>query len=152
MLEDTTALVTGASQGIGETIATTLGGYGASVVCAARSAGAIEETAAAVEAAGGEAVAVDDCLPDAAGDGESGAEGDAEGGVDVDAEGPLAGTPAFVGCSDVDPHIPEERVHETTAVLEALGADADERIYEGMGHGINEEEVEAASALVASLV
>nr|WP_202877302.1 SDR family NAD(P)-dependent oxidoreductase [Haloglomus irregulare] len=54
MLEDTTALVTGASQGIGETIATTLGGYGASVVCAARSADAIEETAAAVEAAGGE--------------------------------------------------------------------------------------------------
>jgi phospholipase/carboxylesterase len=66
--------------------------------------------------------------------------------------GPLAETPAFVGCSDVDPHIPEERVHATTEVLNALGADVDERIYEGMGHGINDEEVEAASALVASLV
>ncbi|TKX86127.1 phospholipase [Halorubrum sp. SS5] len=64
---------------------------------------------------------------------------------------PLAGTPAFVGCSDVDPHIPEERVHETTDVLEALGADVDERIYEGMGHGINDDEVAAVSELVASL-
>ncbi|QKG92538.1 dienelactone hydrolase family protein [Halorubrum salinarum] len=83
----------------------------------------------------GETVAVDDYL--AAGD-ESG-------------DNPLAGTPAFVGCSDVDPHIPEERVHETTDVLEALGADVDERIYEGMGHGINDDEVAAVSELVASL-
>ena len=89
----------------------------------------------------GETVAVDDYLADAT------ADGDAAG----DAEGPLAGTPAFVGCSDVDPHIPEERVHETTDVLEALGADVDERIYEGMGHGINDDEVAAASELVASL-
>ena len=71
--------------------------------------------------------------------------------VDGDAAAALDGTPAFVGCSDVDPHIPEERVHETTAVLEALGADVDERIYEGMGHGINEDETEAVAALVASL-
>jgi len=84
----------------------------------------------------GETVAVDDYLAD----------GDA-----ADAEESLAGTPAFVGCSDVDPHIPEERVHETTAVLEALGADVDERIYEGMGHGINDDEVAAVSELVASL-
>ena len=71
--------------------------------------------------------------------------------VDGDAAAALDGTPVFVGCSDVDPHIPEERVHETTAVLEALGADVDERIYEGMGHGINEDETEAVAALVASL-
>ncbi|WP_280587159.1 dienelactone hydrolase family protein [Halorubrum sp. Boch-26] len=71
--------------------------------------------------------------------------------VDGDAAESLGGTPALLGCSDVDPHIPEERVHETTAVLEALGADVDERIYEGMGHGINEEEADAVAALVADL-
>ena len=71
--------------------------------------------------------------------------------VDGDAAEALDGTPAFLGCSDVDPHIPEERVHETSAVLEALGADVDERIYEGMGHGINEDETEVVAALVASL-
>ncbi|OYR50855.1 alpha/beta hydrolase [Halorubrum sp. Ea8] len=71
--------------------------------------------------------------------------------VDGDAAESLGGTPAFLGCSDVDPHIPEARVHETTAVLEALGADVDERIYEGMGHGINEDETDAVAALVSSL-
>ncbi|ELZ40139.1 phospholipase/carboxylesterase [Halorubrum saccharovorum DSM 1137] len=71
--------------------------------------------------------------------------------VDGDPADALAGTPAFLGCSDVDPHIPEERVHETVEVLEALGADVDERIYEGMGHGINEEETDAVAALVADL-
>ena len=64
----------------------------------------------------------------------------------------LAGTPAFLGCSDVDPHIPEERVHETAEVLEALGADVEVRIYEGMGHGINADEIEAISATVADLL
>ena len=83
----------------------------------------------------GEAIDADDYRPD----------GDASG------EEPLAGTAAFVGCSDADPHIPEERVHETAEVLEALGADVDERIYEGMGHGIHDEEVAAVSELVASL-
>ena len=87
----------------------------------------------------GESVDVDDYVSHAA---------DA---VDGDAAEALAGTPAFLGCSDVDPHIPEERVHETSAVLEALGADVDERIYEGMGHGINEDETGAVAALVASL-
>ncbi|MCU4742491.1 alpha/beta hydrolase [Halobacteria archaeon AArc-m2/3/4] len=70
-----------------------------------------------------------------------------------DADGDtLADTPAFLGCSDVDPHIPEERVHETATVLEELGADVTTRIYEGMGHGINEDEMEFVSELVAGLV
>jgi phospholipase/carboxylesterase len=71
--------------------------------------------------------------------------------VDGAAADALAGTPAFLGCSDVDPHIPEERVHETATVLEALGADVDTRIYEGMGHGINDDETDAVSELVADL-
>ncbi|WP_277555219.1 alpha/beta hydrolase [Halobaculum limi] len=66
-------------------------------------------------------------------------------------DGSLDGTPAFLGCSDVDPHIPLERVNETTEVLEELGADVDERIYEGMGHGVNEDELSAAKAMITSL-
>ncbi|WP_436931600.1 alpha/beta hydrolase [Halosimplex halobium] len=67
-------------------------------------------------------------------------------------EGSLEGTPSFVGCSDVDPHIPEERVHVTTEVLEQLDADVEERIYPGMGHGVNDDEVEYVSGMVADLV
>ena len=67
-------------------------------------------------------------------------------------EGSLEGTPAFLGCSDVDPHIPEKRVHVTTEVLERLEADVEERIYEGMGHGVNDDEVDYVSGMVADLV
>ena len=66
-------------------------------------------------------------------------------------DGDLDGTPVLLGCSDVDPHIPLERVRETTAVLEGLGAEVDERIYEGMGHGVNEDEMDAAAELVTGL-
>ena len=66
-------------------------------------------------------------------------------------DGDFEGTPAFVGCSDSDPHIPLERVRETTGVFEGLGAEVDKRIYEGMGHGINEEELAAAKGVITSL-
>lgn len=66
-------------------------------------------------------------------------------------DGSLEGTSVFVGCSDRDPHIPLERVRETTSVLEDLGGDVTERIYEGMGHGINEDELEFVSGMVRSL-
>jgi phospholipase/carboxylesterase len=67
-------------------------------------------------------------------------------------EGSLAGTPAFLGCSDRDPHIPEERVHETATVLERLDADVTVQIYEGMGHGVNQDEIERVSEMVTALV
>ncbi|MEZ4717977.1 MAG: hypothetical protein R2851_18080 [Caldilineaceae bacterium] len=44
-----------------------------------------------------------------------------------------------------------ERVHETTQVLRGLGATVDERIYPQMGHTINEDELAAAHALLASI-
>ncbi|MEF8781420.1 MAG: dienelactone hydrolase family protein [Haloferacaceae archaeon] len=65
--------------------------------------------------------------------------------------GSLDGTPVFLGCSDVDPHIPIERVHETRDVFERLGGDVTESIYEGMGHGINEDELNRVSELIAGL-
>ena len=63
-------------------------------------------------------------------------------------EGDLESTPVFVGCSDVDPHIPLERVQVTTEVLERLHGAVDERIYEGMGHGVNEDELDAVADLI----
>lgn len=68
------------------------------------------------------------------------------------AAGSLEGTPAFLGCSDDDPHIPAERVHETAVVLEAMDADVTKRLYEGLGHGINEDELEFVSGMVAALL
>ena len=64
--------------------------------------------------------------------------------------GSLEGTPVFLGCSDVDPHIPLERVHETADVFGRLHALVDERIYRGMGHTINEDELAAARAILTA--
>ena len=63
----------------------------------------------------------------------------------------LDGTPVFLGCSDVDPHIPLARVERSADVLRQLGADVDLRIYEGMGHTVNADELAAGRALLAAL-
>lgn len=64
--------------------------------------------------------------------------------------GSLDGTPVFLGCSDVDAHIPKERVEETAAVLERLGAQVTMRLYPGMGHTINADEIERGRVLLHS--
>lgn len=66
-----------------------------------------------------------------------------------DYAGDFAGTPFFIGSSDVDPHVPLERVQESTAVLGRMGASVDERIYPRMGHTVNADELEAADSLLA---
>ena len=63
----------------------------------------------------------------------------------------LEGTPVFIGCSDRDPHIPLERVRETTQILTALGAAVTEQIYPNMAHTVNEDELVRARAVVAHL-
>jgi len=69
-----------------------------------------------------------------------------------DYAGSLAGTPVFLGCSDVDAHIPLWRVHESTEVLQQLGGDVIERIYPGMGHTLNDEEIGHVQRLIAELL
>jgi predicted esterase len=69
-------------------------------------------------------------------------------GTPRDYGGSFDGTPVLLGCSDIDPHIPVERVHETEAVFTRMGATVDERIYRGMGHTINQDEIDAARMLL----
>ena len=65
--------------------------------------------------------------------------------------GSLAGTPVLLGCSDVDPHIPVERVHETARVLSSMGADVDLRIYPGLGHTVVDDEIAAAARILEGI-
>jgi phospholipase/carboxylesterase len=69
-------------------------------------------------------------------------------GTDFDYEGTLDGTPVFLGCSDQDPYIPLERVEETAEAFRHLGAKVTKRIYEGMGHTTNEDELDHVRALL----
>jgi phospholipase/carboxylesterase len=56
-------------------------------------------------------------------------------------KGDLAGTPVFLGCSDVDPHIPKERVQDTAKIMEALGGKVTVKLYPNMAHTVNQEEI-----------
>jgi predicted esterase len=65
--------------------------------------------------------------------------------------GTFAGTPIFMGCSDRDMHVPESRVRETAAMFTRMGANVDTRIYPGMGHLVNDDEIAAAQGILDAI-
>lgn len=69
-------------------------------------------------------------------------------GTPRDYQGSLAGTPIFMGCSDVDHHIPAARVRESAEVFRRLDGVVDMRLYPGMGHTVNDEEIGAVRAML----
>lgn len=73
-------------------------------------------------------------------------------GTPRDYAGGFDGTPVFLGCSDIDPHVPKARVDLTAEVLRRMGAAVTERIYPGMGHTVNRDELLAAREMVTALV
>jgi predicted esterase len=72
-------------------------------------------------------------------------------GTPRDYAGSLAGTPIFLGCSDIDPHIPKTRVEHSAEALRRLGADVDMRLYRGMGHTVNQDEIDAVRRIMSGL-
>lgn len=56
-------------------------------------------------------------------------------------KGDFAGTKIFMGNSDIDPHVPLSRSEETKAILEKLGAEVTLKVYPGMAHTINQDEL-----------
>jgi phospholipase/carboxylesterase len=72
--------------------------------------------------------------------------------VGEDYSGSLDQTPVFVGCSDIDPHIPLDRVKQSAEIMAGLGADVTERIYPGMGHTIVEDEIVHVRRIVATML
>lgn len=69
-------------------------------------------------------------------------------GAPRDYPGSFDGAPAFLGSSDPDPHVPRSHVEESARVLERMDARVTTRIYPGMGHTINEDELEHVRALM----
>jgi predicted esterase len=62
--------------------------------------------------------------------------------------GSFDGTPVFLGCSDVDAHVPKTRVDESASVFSRMHATVTERIYPGMGHTINDDEIAHAQTIL----
>ena len=66
--------------------------------------------------------------------------------------GSLDGTPVFLGCSEEDLFVPLHRVRQTGEVLRRMGAEVDERIYPGMGHLVNQDELDAVGEMLRRVV
>ncbi len=66
--------------------------------------------------------------------------------------GSLDGTPVFLGCSDVDFHIPRRRVDQAAETLRSLGGEVTERIYPNMDHTVNQDEIDFVQEMMRSLV
>ena len=69
-----------------------------------------------------------------------------------DYAGDMQNTPVFLGCSDRDPHIPKARVDATAHVFSDLNGSVDKRLYESMGHVVNDDEREAVRELLQAVV
>jgi len=72
-------------------------------------------------------------------------------GTPRDYPGDFQRAPVFLGCSDVDPYIPKERVIETGQVFERMGADVTVRLYPSMAHTVNVDEIEAVRTIVSAI-
>jgi phospholipase/carboxylesterase len=72
-------------------------------------------------------------------------------GTPRDYPGDFEGTPAFLGCSDVDPHIRKDRVVEAAEVLKRMGAKVTMRLYPGMGHTVSQDEIESVREIVEAV-
>ncbi len=63
-------------------------------------------------------------------------------------EGSFDGTPVFFGTSDVDEFVPEERVRESAEVFERMSANVALRVYPGMDHVVNDDEISVAKKIL----
>jgi phospholipase/carboxylesterase len=65
-------------------------------------------------------------------------------------KGDFQNTPVFIGTSNPDPHVPVERVYATTNILKEMGAAVTEKVYNNIGHTINQDEIEIVNKLIFS--
>jgi len=66
--------------------------------------------------------------------------------------GSLESTPVFLGCSDVDFHVPRERVDHAAEVMRQLGGDVTERLYPRMDHTVNQDEIDFVRGMMKKVV
>ena len=66
--------------------------------------------------------------------------------------GTLDNTPVFLGCSDVDFHIPKERVQATAEALKGIGGDVTMKLYTGMDHIVNMDEIEQVKQIMTQVL
>jgi predicted esterase len=62
--------------------------------------------------------------------------------------GSFQGTPIFLGTSDIDGFVPLQRVQESATIFGQMGAQVTTRVYPGMDHIVNDDEIAGARAIM----
>lgn len=65
--------------------------------------------------------------------------------------GDFEGTPVFLGCDEQDFHIPAYRVRDSAETLRKMGADVTVKLYQGLGHAVNAEELEVVRSMIRGI-
>lgn len=65
--------------------------------------------------------------------------------------GDLQQTPVFIGCSDIDPHIPLQRVEQTADIFNNLNGRVNKQIYPNMPHTIIQDEIDQAMKVIEGI-
>jgi len=65
-------------------------------------------------------------------------------------KGDFSKTPIFIGTGNPDPHVPVERVYATANILRNMNASVTEKVYNNMGHTINQDEIDTVNNLIFS--
>jgi phospholipase/carboxylesterase len=66
-------------------------------------------------------------------------------------EGSINGTPVFLGCSSDDPYVAAEQVNDSAELFERLGGDVTSKLYDGLGHAINDDEIQTINTFIERL-
>jgi len=65
--------------------------------------------------------------------------------------GSFQGTPIFLGTGDSDGFVPLERVQESAEIFKQMGAQVLERVYPGMDHIVNDDEIAQARLILQAV-
>ena len=66
--------------------------------------------------------------------------------------GSFSRAPVFLGCSDVDFHVPKERVTESAEVFKRMGGDVTKRLYPNHDHSVNQDEIQFVRGMMKKLL
>jgi phospholipase/carboxylesterase len=66
-------------------------------------------------------------------------------------QGNFGSTPVFIGSSDPDPHVPVARVEESARIIGEMNAVVTKKLYPGLGHTINTDEMLIANTILAGV-
>nr|WP_233742935.1 hypothetical protein [Halorientalis pallida] len=67
-------------------------------------------------------------------------------------EGNLDRTPVFFGCSTDDPYVTADQVRASVQVFDQMDGDVESRLYDDLGHEINDDEIRMINSFIEELL